>query len=132
MIGVLAATVLGLLWYFFRQKNFYQCYLLSTSFLFWWTIGSGMTAFLLRRFLPGKMDRICEIFCLSKISQRILLRRETSFSFFVLFSIGAAYLLHSSLGGLEGLRYWDDLRLVSGISMYCVIVFMDYFDFQKK
>lgn len=131
MFGIMVATILGLCGYVFRNKNFYECYLSSTSFLFWWTVGAGVSDFILRRFLPGKIGGICEMFCLSKIPRRIFFRQEIFFLFFALFSIGAAYLLYSSLGGLEGLRYWDSPRIVAGISMYCVIVFMNYVDFRK-
>lgn len=131
MFGILIATILGLCGYVFRQKNFYECYLSSTLFLFWWTVGAGASVFLLRRFFSGKIGKICSMFYLSKMPQRIFFRQEILFSFFALLSVGAAYLLHSSLGGLEGLRYWDNRRLISGISMYCVIVFMNYVDFRK-
>ena len=131
MFGMMIAAILGVCGYLFSSKNFYECYLSSTAFLFWWTIGASLAAFLLRRFLPGRIGKIFGIFHLSKISQRIFQRQEILFLFFALFSIGAAYLLHSSLGGLEGLRYWESPRLVAGVSMYCVIIFMNYVDFRK-
>ncbi|MDE1988242.1 MAG: hypothetical protein KGI39_00870 [Patescibacteria group bacterium] len=131
MFGILIATVLGVLECVFNNKNFFECYLSATLFLFWWTVGAGIAAFLLRRILPGKIAKICGIFHLSKMPQRIFLRKEILFSFFALFSVGAAYLLHSSLDGLEGLYYWESRRIVTGISMYCVIVFLNYFDFRK-
>ena len=131
MFGMMIAAILGVCGYIFRSKNFYECYLSSTLFLFWWTIGVGLIAFLSRRFLPGRIGKLFGIFHLSKIPQRIFLRQEILLLLFALFSIGAAYLLHSSLDGLEGLRYWDNRRLVAGISMYCVIIFMNYVDFRK-
>ena len=132
MFGIMIGAMLGVIGYLFRGKNFYECYLSSTLFLFWWSIGVGLVFFLLRRFSSGRLGKISGIFHLSKIPQRIFLRQEILFIFFALFSIGAAYLLHSSLGGLEGLRYWNSSRLVTGISMYCVIVFMNYVDFSCK
>ncbi|MBM2817867.1 MAG: hypothetical protein HW401_457 [Parcubacteria group bacterium] len=122
MFGIVIATILGLCGYVFRDKNFYECYLSSTLFLFWWVVGVEISAFLLRRIIPGRFNKIYGILNLSKIPQRISFRREVSFCFFATFAVGAAYLLHSSLGGLEGLRYWDSQRIVAGISMYCVIV----------
>lgn len=127
MFGLMAAAVFGLCVYVFKRQNFYECYLSSTMFLFWWTVGAGLSAFILRRILPGVTVKICDIFHLSKIPQRISLRKEILFSFFALFLIGAAYLLYSSLGGIEGLRYWDDIRLVSGIAMYCAALFIRSF-----
>ncbi|MEK7157726.1 MAG: hypothetical protein AAB688_01470 [Patescibacteria group bacterium] len=131
MFGILVATIVGLLGYVFRQKNFYECYLSSTEFLLWWSVGVGILAFLLRRIAGGMPKRFCDIFHLSKLARRPFFRGELLFCFLALFSVGAAYLLHSSLGGLEGLRYWDSPRIVAGISMYCVIVFMNYVDFRK-
>lgn len=122
MFGILIATILGLCVYVFKRQNFYECYLSSTEFLFWWTVGAGVVAFLLRRISAGMPQRFYRIFHLQLATRRTVLRRELFFFFLALFSVGAAYLLHSSLGGLEGLHYWDDLRLVSGISMYCAIV----------
>ena len=131
MFGIVIAAILGVCAYEFESKSFYECYLSSTMFLLWWTIGAGVTAFLLRRISAGMPKKFCNTFHLSKLARITFFRREPLFCFFAVFSIGAAYLLHSSLDGLEGLRYWDSLRLVSGISMYCVIVFMNYFDFRK-
>jgi len=131
MFGIVIATILGLCGYVFRGKNFYECYLSSTELLLWWTIGAGVAGFLLRRISVGMPKRFCNIFYLSKLAKRTFFRRELLFCFFAVFSIGAAYLLHSSLGGLEGLRYWDNRRIVAGISMYCVIVLMNYVDFRK-
>ena len=122
MFGIVIATILGLCGYVFKGKNFYECYLSSTMFLFWWTMGAGVSAFLLRRIIPGRFNKIYGIFNLSKIPQRFSFRQEILFCFFAVISVGAAYLLHSSLDGLEGLRYWDSQRVVAGISMYCVIV----------
>lgn len=132
MFGIMVATVLGILGYIFKNKNFYECYLFSTTFLFWWTIGAGLSASLLRRFIPEITARISGILRLSQMSRRIIFRQEILFCLFAVFSIGAAYLLNSSLDGLEGLRYWNSSRLVAGMSMYCLIVFMNYVDFRKN
>jgi len=131
MFGIVIATILGVCIYEFESKNFYECYLSSTELLLWWTIGAGVIAFLLRRISAGMPERFCNTFHLSKLARRAFFRREPLFCFFAVFAVGAAYLLHSSLGGLEGLRYWNSSRLVSGISMYCVIVFVNYVDFRK-
>lgn len=132
MFGIMTATVLGLCGYVFARRNFHEAYHLSTAFLFWWTVGAGVGSFILRRIIAGMHERFCKSFNLSRIS-RPFFRGELMFCFFALFFVGAAYLLFSSLvlGGIEGVYYWDSLRLTSGISMYCVIVFINYF-FCKK
>ena len=131
MFGIVIATILGLCGYVFKHQNFYECYLSSTLFLFWWAVGAGTLTFLLSKFIGSRINnlKLCGI----KIPQRIVRKQEkiVFVYFFAIFSVGAAYLLHSSLGGLEGLRYWNSSRLFSGISIYCVIVFMNYVDFRK-
>ena len=126
-IGIGIATIIGLCEYFFKGKNFYECYLFSTMFLFWWTVGTGTIIFLLSKFIGSRINNLK--FCGVKILQKIVCEQGkiVLFYFSAILSIGAAYLFHSSLGEIEGLHYWDSLRLVSAISMYCIIILVDYF-----
>ena len=88
MFGILVATIMGLLGYVFRQKNFYECYLSSTEFLLWWTIGAGVSAFLLRRIAGGMPKRFCDIFHLSKLARRPFLEESCCFVFSPYFQSG--------------------------------------------
>ncbi len=133
MFGIMVATIFGLFGYVLGNRNFYECYLSATLFLFWWSVGAGISLFFVRRMIPGIISAIFKILPLTETTRGTVFRQEIIFCFFTSLSVGAAYLLHSSLEAAGGLCRWDSSRLVWGISMCCVIVSANYIhvDFRK-
>lgn len=125
----MVATLIGICGHVFGSKNFFSCYLFSTWFLIFWAAGANVLVFILRIFL-GKMFSLPYFH--TPVTNRIIRRQKYTFLFFAAFSVGAAYLLYSSLRGMEGLYYWDEKRLIAGMAIYCVIVFLNYCDFNAR